>query len=172
MKSPTITLRPMRESDLENLVKYANNPQIEANLSDRMPYPYTMEEGEKFMKEVLSTDPHNRMVIALEDQMIGLIGIHPQEDIFQINGELGYWLGEPYWGQGFMTEAIKQMIPYAFETFDIQRIFARTFGRNVPSQKVLEKAGFQLDAIIKKSLIKHGIPEDEVIYSVHRDGNL
>ena len=67
---------------------------------------------------------------------------------------MGYWLAEPFWGKGIITEAIKQMIDYGFKNFDINRIFARPFGTNIASQKVLEKTGFKLEAKFEKTFYK------------------
>ena len=166
-----INIRPLCDSDLENLVRYADNPKIWANLSDFFPHPYTKADGLKFLKECKSQNPANRMAITLDDELIGLIGFHPQQDIFKINAEFGYWIAEPYWGRGIMTEALKQMIVYSFENFDVLRIFARTFGRNIASQRTLEKAGFTFEAKFEKTLIKDGVVEDELIYAVRRDSN-
>ncbi|MDV7400217.1 GNAT family protein, partial [Arthrospira platensis SPKY1] len=76
------------------------------------------------------------------------------------------WLAEPFWGRGIVTEAIKQVVDFAFNTYDINRIFARPFGTNIASQRVLEKAGFTLEARLEKTLYKNGEYLDELIYSV------
>ena len=104
----------------------------------------------------------------MDGKAAGGIGIHPQEDIYCKNAEMGYWLAEPYWGKGIITKAVLQMIDYAFANFDISRIYARPFGTNIGSQKVLEKAGFKLEARIEGSLFKKGEYLDELIYAVRR----
>ncbi len=162
------TLRPWLETDLDSLVKYANNPRISNNLTDAFPYPYRKENGEKFIKMAMSQDPRHIMAIVLNNEASGAVGIHQQKDVFRKNAEMGYWLAEPYWGKGIMTEAIKQMIPYGFENFDITRIFARPYGTNMASQRVLEKAGFKLEATFEKTLFKNGEFLDELIYAVRK----
>ena len=102
----------------------------------------------------------------MNGEAVGSIGLHPQSDIMEKNLELGYFLGEPFWGQGISTQAVLQMIPYGFQHFDVVRIFARPFGNNPASQRVLEKAGFQLEARIDKNIYKNGVFLDELIYAV------
>ena len=82
--------------------------------------------------------------------------------------ELGYWLAEPFWGNGIITEAIQQIVKYGFETFDITRIFARPYGYNIASQKALEKAGFTLEARFVDTFFKNGKFEDEWVYAVRK----
>ena len=87
----------------------------------------------------------------------------------QINAELGYWLAEPFWGQGIMSDAVKQIVDYAFNTLEIDRIFARPFGTNLASQKVLEKNNFKLEARFEKTLFKNGEYLDELVYAIRRN---
>ena len=161
-------LRAWRPNDLENLVKYANNPKIAQNLTDAFPYPYTEEKGIQFIEMAVSHDIQRIFCIDINGEALGAIGIHPQTDIYCKNAELGYWLAETQWGKGLITEAIKQIVDYGFQKFDITRIFARPFGHNIASQKVLEKAGFTLEAKLEKTLYKNGEYLDELIYAVRK----
>jgi [ribosomal protein S5]-alanine N-acetyltransferase len=101
----------------------------------------------------------------VDGKAVGGIGIHIQPDIYQKNAEMGYWLGEPFWGKGIITNAISQMVDYAFKHWSINRIFARPFGTNLASQRVLEKAGFLLEGKFEKTLYKNGEYMDELIYA-------
>jgi RimJ/RimL family protein N-acetyltransferase len=85
-----------------------------------------------------------------------------------MNAELGYWIGQPFWGKGIMTTVIQKMVKYSFENFDITRIFARPYGSNIGSQKALEKAGFKLEAKFEKILIKNNVFEDELVYAIRK----
>ncbi|MBK7182477.1 MAG: GNAT family N-acetyltransferase [Bacteroidetes bacterium] len=161
-------LRPIKETDIDNLVKFANNPKIAANLTNKFAYPYTKEHGLNFIQFAMSNTPAHVMAITINDELVGGIGIHPQEDIQCKNAELGYWLAEPFWGNGIISKAIPQMVEYGFKTFDINRIFARPFGSNYASQKVLEKAGFKLEARLSKTLFKNGEFQDELIYAIRK----
>ncbi len=161
-------LRPWNINDLDSLVKYANNPNIAKYLTDGFPHPYVKENGRKFIEHATADDPVHIFAIDINGEAVGGIGIHPQTDIQKKNAELGYWLAEPFWGNGIMTEAIKQIVNFAFITFDINRIFARPFGNNPGSQKILEKNGFTLEAKFDQTLIKNGQLLDELIYAIRK----
>jgi RimJ/RimL family protein N-acetyltransferase len=108
------------------------------------------------------------LAISVEGIAVGGIGLHRQNDISSMNAELGYWLGEAYWSKGIMTAAVIRMVEYGFIHFDFNRIFARPFGSNFASQKVLEKAGFILEARFYGTFFKDGVFEDELVYAVRR----
>jgi len=164
-----LKLRAWNKNDLPSLVKYANNPEISKNLTDKFPYPYKKEDGLRFIEMATKNNQQNIFAIEVNNEAAGAIGIHPQDDIHQKNAELGYWLAQPYWGKGIVTEAIKQIVEYGFQNFDINRIFARPFGSNKASQRVLEKAGFELEAIFEKTVLKRGVYEDELFYAVRKN---
>jgi len=159
------TLRPWKETDLDNLVKFADNLNVAKNLTDAFPHPYTRQDGEKFIASAIENTPTRLFAIDVNGQAVGSIGIYPQSDIHAKNAEMGYMLSQVYWGQGIMTEAVRQLVEYAFQTFDITRIFARPFGTNKSSQRVLEKSGFALEARFEKTLFKHGEFIDELVYA-------
>jgi len=161
-------LRPWAPEDLGSLIKFGNNPNIAKNMSGQFPHPYTEEKGKAFIEHATRNDPPNILAIEVNGQAAGGIGIHPQPDIYCKNAEMGYWLAEPYWGQGIITRAIPQMVSYAFEHWDINRIFARPFGTNLASQRALEKAGFVLEARLEKTFFKNGEYLDELIYAARR----
>lgn len=161
-------LRPWKTDDLESLVKYANNWNIAKYLTDQFPHPYTKESGEKFIEYASKGVPTNIFAIVINKEACGGIGIHPQNDIYKKNAELGYWLAEPYWGKGIATKAIAEMVRYAFANFDIDRIFAKPFGSNAGSQRVLEKNGFILEGRFRKTIYKNGAYEDELVYGLRR----
>lgn len=162
-------LRRWQISDLPSLLKYADNEQIAKQLTDRFPHPYTEESGRKFIALARSRIPEEILAIEIDGEACGAIGLHPKEDIFRKNAELGYWLAEPYWGKGVMSRAIIRMIRYGFRTWDIDRIFARPYGSNLASQRVLEKCGFVLEGRFEKTLFKNGRYEDELVYAIRRE---
>nr|GFD37118.1 acetyltransferase (GNAT) domain protein [Tanacetum cinerariifolium] len=114
-------------------------------------------------------DPVHIFAIEVDGQAVGGIGIHPQDDIHRRNAELGYWLAEPFWGQGIISAAIGQAVAFAFQTYDIDRVFARPFGTNLGSQRVLEKNGFVLEGRFEKALVKDGELLDELVYAIRRE---
>lgn len=160
------TLRPWTIDDLDSLVKYANNYEIAKNMTDKFPFPYSIENGKNFIAFATQNPPFNILAIDINNEAVGGIGIHPQTDIHCKNAELGYWLAEPFWGHGIITKAITQMVDHGFKTWDINRIFAKPFGTNIGSQRVLEKACFILEGRFEKSLFKNGEYIDELVYAV------
>ncbi len=161
-------LRQWSINDLENLVKNANNFKIAKFMTDAFPHPYTNENGKAFIEFATKDDPIHIFAIDINGEVSGGIGIHPQTDIHRKNAELGYWLAEKYWRNGIITKAISEMVKFAFDTYDIERIFARPFGNNIPSQRVLEKSGFILEGKFEKTLFKNGEYLDELIYAIRR----
>ncbi|MCB9298545.1 MAG: GNAT family N-acetyltransferase [Lewinellaceae bacterium] len=161
-------LRPMAPADADSLARFGNNPNIARNMTDQFPHPYTPEKARAFIGYATQNDPPNILAIEVEGQAAGGIGIHPQADVHRKNAELGYWLAEPYWGQGIITRAITRMVSYGFEHWDIHRIFARPFGTNIASQRALEKAGFVLEARFEKTIFKNGEYLDELVYAIRR----
>lgn len=167
MSTPFI-IRPWKEDDLESLIENANNIKVAKYMSNQFPFPYTRENGYNFISYAIKASPIHVFAIEVAGKAVGGIGIHPQSDILCKNAELGYWLGEPYWGMGIATSAIRQIVPFAFNTFDIVRIFARPFGNNPASARVLEKAGFVLEAMFEKTIFKNGEFLDELIYGLRK----
>jgi RimJ/RimL family protein N-acetyltransferase len=163
------TLRPFRNSDLTSLVKYANNYNIAKYLTNQFPHPYTDEDGRKFISSIANNDPVTVFAIEVSGEAVGAIGIFPQSDIHEKNAETGYWLAEPFWGNGIITRAIVEMVKYGFKTFDISRIFSRPFSSNLASQRVLEKAGFLCEARLKNAVYKNGKYMDELIFVINKE---
>jgi len=163
-----VKLRPWNIEDIESLVENANNYEIARFMSDAFPFPYTVENAKNFIAFATKDNPIHIFAIEINGKAVGGIGIHPQADIMKKNAELGYWLGEKYWGKGIISKAIQEIISFAFSTYDITRIYARPFGTNTASQRVLEKAGFTLEARIKESIYKNGEFLDELVYAIRR----
>jgi ribosomal-protein-alanine N-acetyltransferase len=107
--------------------------------------------------------------IDIDGIAVGSIGIFLKDDVYCKSAELGYWLGEPFWGKGIMTQAVKQICKMAFEKYDIVRIFAEPYADNTASRRVLEKAGFRLEGILRKSVYKKGQIMDSCIYALIKD---
>lgn len=168
MNKTDFKIRPWSLSDLNSLVKCANNWNIAKNMTDKFPFPYSEMAGRGFIEFANSDYPVHIFAIDVDEEAVGGIGIHPQEDVFRRNAELGYWLAEPFWNKGIVGNAIKEIVGFAFDTYEIDRVFARPFGTNLASQRVLEKNGFILEARFEKVLVKNGELEDELIYAVRR----
>ncbi|MFN4145752.1 MAG: GNAT family N-acetyltransferase [Runella sp.] len=163
MKVP-INLRCWQRGDEAALVKYANNYNIWRNLRDSFPYPYTLKDAEAWIDLCQNQQKPTVFAIEVEGEAIGGVGIVLQTDIFRKNAEIGYWLGEPFWGKGIASEATKEISDYAFRQFDVYRLYAGVFEYNKASMRVLEKAGFTLEAILKKASCKENQLYDDYLY--------
>lgn len=160
-----VTLRSWQREDRFLLAGLANNIKIWNNVRDRLPHPYKLQHARVFIKYCRKQDPSQILAIEWEGQLVGSIGIEIQEDIARISAELGYWIGEPYWGRGIATDAVRQMLEYAFTAFpQLIRIYARVFEYNKASMRVLEKNGFHLESVQKKSVIKNDHITDEYVW--------
>jgi RimJ/RimL family protein N-acetyltransferase len=160
-------LRPYQLADKLALVKHANNKNISDNLRDRFPYPYTIEDAEWFINFVLeNNNPVTNFVIEIHNEASGSVSFWLGEDVYRLNVEIGYWLGEEHWGKGIMTNVIKTIVKYIFEDFGIKRIYVMPFATSIGSVKTLEKAGFTKEAAIHNGVIKNGKIMDYYIYSI------
>lgn len=159
------TLRSYRMDDAESLAAYANNRKIWLNLRDGFPHPYTVEDGHNFIRRALEMQPEANFAICVEGQVVGGIGFILHSDIERISAEIGYWLGEPFWGRGIVTEALIALTAYAIQTHNLRRVFAVPFAHNKGSARVLEKAGFQLEGCMRSSAIKDGKVLDQLLYA-------
>ena len=172
MPTSNFELRPFGPDDLRSLVKHANDPTIAAHLSDAFPHPYTEEHGRTFLEEAAKTLPFRRC-IAIGGVAVGAIGLHPRQDLWRRNMEIGFWLGIAHRGKGIMAVAIQEMVALGFEQFtEVTRIFGTTFATNVASQRTMEKAGFKLEAKFEGTLVKNGVVHDEWIFAVRRNSDL
>jgi [ribosomal protein S5]-alanine N-acetyltransferase len=160
------TLRPWLPADADALVKYANNPNVARHLRDRFPHPYTLRDAKAFIHSCATVRPHVSLAIVVGREAAGGIGISAGSDIERFSAEIGYWLGEPYWGRGIAVEALQLMSAYAFETCRLLRLFALPFADNRRSTRVLEKAGYTREAIQRASAVKDGTVRDQALYAL------
>lgn len=167
----SLSIRKWRIDDKTDLAINLNNPKVMNNLRDGLPYPYTEDDAEEFIRAMLSADRDSTFVFAitLDDKVIGSIGVFRQDNIHSRTAEMGYYIGEPYWGNGYMTNAIKQVCEYVFENTDIIRIFAEPFAQNKASCRALEKAGFQYEGTLKSNAVKCGNVIDMKMYALIRE---
>lgn len=163
-------IRKWSVSDRERLAEMLNNRKVLDNLRDGLPYPYTPEDGEEYITSMLAADEIRTFAFAItvDGVVIGSIGVFRQENIHFRTAELGYYIGEPYWGKGYTTSAVEQVCRYVFDHSDILRIFAEPFARNTASCRVLEKAGFQLEGTLRSNAVKNGEVLDMKLYSLVR----
>lgn len=163
-----IEIRKWELSDIDNLVLYANNKKISDNLADAFPYPYSKGFGLEFIKRVSEETPTKIFAITSESKAIGSIGIFPDSDIYRKNAAIAYWIAEPFWGKGITPIAIERILSYGFNKLGINRIYAKPFGSNANSHRVLEKTGFKLEATLSKVVLKNDEFLDEKIYGIRK----
>ncbi|MFC0518195.1 GNAT family N-acetyltransferase [Mucilaginibacter angelicae] len=166
IKGSTFILRSWRLTDAPSLQHHADNANIYRFLFDRFPNPYTMADAERWVLAHQSKAVITNFAIVINDSAVGAIDFKQGDDIYRKNATLGYWLGEEYWGKGIITEAVKLFIPYAFQNFNITRIQATVNGNNQASMRVLEKAGFTKEGIMRDAIIKGGEVMDEHLYAI------
>ena len=164
-----ISNRKWQKGDEEELVVQADNKKIFDNVRDLFPHPYTLNEAKRWIKYNSNIDPTENMVILVDGKVAGGIGTRKMEDVYRKNIEVGYFLGQDYWGKGIMTIALQKFVEYIFNTFDVARIFAPVFDYNIASQRVLEKAGFRKESYHFKSIFKNNKFHNEVIYALLKE---
>ncbi len=164
-------LRKWKLCDAEDVALFANNKKIADNLRDAFPNPYTLKNAQEFINACLCADESEKIFRAIEidGKAAGSIGVFKGGDIYRKSAELGYWLAEPYWGKGIMSAAVVRICAEAFEKLDIVRIFAEPFAVNAASRKVLEKAGFVLEGVMKNAAIKNGEIIDYCMYALLKE---
>jgi RimJ/RimL family protein N-acetyltransferase len=160
----SVIIRKWTADDIPHLVEYANNINIWNNLRNYFPHPYTEEHARSWIETAENEYPLISFAIDLDGVAIGGIGLILNSDVYVKSAEIGYWIGEPFWGKGIVTEAIRQMVDYTFYYFDIVRIYAEVFENNKASMRALEKNGFYLEGVRRKSVFKNELLMDDYIW--------
>ncbi|MFV0529061.1 MAG: GNAT family N-acetyltransferase [Lachnospiraceae bacterium] len=164
-------IRNWQLHDAAELSAAINNKKIQDNLRDGLPFPYTESDAVSYIQFVLDTpqDDAYYWAIVEDAQVIGSIGLLRQENIHCRTAELGYYIAEPYWGRGIVTEAVKEACRFAFSHTNLVRIFAEPFAKNTGSCRVLEKAGFTFEGVLRLNALKNGELLDMRMYALLRD---
>jgi len=160
------TLRGWLHGDEKSLQKHADNPRVSAFLMDRFPYPYTIQDAIAWVNFIQNRQPLTNFAIVIDNEACGGIAIDLMINANSKTGEIGYWLAEPYWGRGIATEAVNLITAYAFKYLAIIRIEAGVFSKNTASMRVLEKAGYVKEGIMRNALIKNGEVMDKHMYAI------
>lgn len=164
-------IRPWRPGDAADLASALNNRKVLDNLRDGLPFPYTAADAADYISAMLAADRNAVFPWAIDvaGTAVGSIGVFRRENIHFRTAELGYYLAEPYWGRGLMTAAVRQTVRAIFTDTDILRIFAEPFAHNIGSCRVLEKAGFQMEGVLRANAVKNGRILDMKLYALVRD---
>jgi RimJ/RimL family protein N-acetyltransferase len=165
----TCTLRSWEWRDREAIVRHANNRKVSLNLRDRFPFPYTERDARNWLDAVIGLEPETNFAIDVAGEAVGGIGYTIQYDVARRSAEIGYWLGEGFWGRGIATEALIAVTDHAFANHDLCRVFAHVFDWNGASARVLEKAGYAFEGRMRKSVTKEGQTIDQLMYAMIRE---
>jgi ribosomal-protein-alanine N-acetyltransferase len=163
-----IALREYSASDLEMLVGLANNQNVSRYLVHTFPYPYTRGDGEWWIRTGSRQNGSISRAIEYQGLLVGGVGITPQDGWRDHLGEVGYWIGEKYWGKGIATAALVQMTHYGFATLQFRKLYAPVLAPNVASMRVLEKCGYAREAILRAEVQKDGRFFDIHQFARHR----
>lgn len=158
-------IRPWRPGDEPSLEKHANNRNVWINVRDHFPHPYTREDAIRWIHHASMNLSETVFAISVDGNAVGSIGLVAKDDVYRKSMELGYWIGEEFWGRGIVSEAVGFISQYAFRHFDIVRLYADVFDWNKASARVLEKNEFQFEARLKKAVIKDGMITDVLMYA-------
>jgi ribosomal-protein-alanine N-acetyltransferase len=158
LQTPRLTLRPYTPADIPGLVPLIGAREVAATTL-RIPHPYTEDIAREFIalaEKDQASGQCVRSAITLRQtgELCGGIGLQIESD--HRRAELGYWIGVPYWGNGYATEAARAMVEYGFETLELQRIFASYVPRNVASGRVLQKIGMLREGYLRAHILKWG----------------
>ncbi len=166
VKTERLVLRAYELTDAPELALLIGAREVAENLL-RVPYPYTEHDARSFISSAQeSGEARFAIVLPIAERLIGGIGLridpgHPR-------AELGYWLGIPYWGRGYATEAGRAVLRYGFETLGLHRIYASAFRENSVSAKVLCKLGMQHEGCLRQHVLKWGRFIDLEMYGILR----
>jgi ribosomal-protein-alanine N-acetyltransferase len=161
----TCTLRPWQPGDEPSLVHHANNRNIWKNLRDLFPHPYTFDDAVRWIETGSKRDGTLNFAIVVDGSAVGGIGLVFDDDAVAHTAEIGYWLGEEFWGRGIATEAVRAVTQFGITHCGLDRVYAGVFEWNYASMRVLEKAGYRLESRNRKSVVKDGSVIDEIVYA-------
>ena len=175
MKGPVLdterlVLRLLEPGDAAAIVRHAGDWRVAAPIAT-IPHPYPLDMAREFIRGAQQRARQgSEFAFALtrrpQRELIGVISLRPQQGY---SGETGYWIGVPWWGQGYMTEALRAIIDHAFCDLDLQRVHAWHIGANPASGRVMQKAGMQYEARLRQHVLHRGEAEDQVIYGLLRE---
>jgi RimJ/RimL family protein N-acetyltransferase len=165
LEDATCVVRPWSSRDVESLIRHADNANVARQLRDRFPHPYTRANARAFLAQATAGGAGVFLAIEADGEAVGGIGWFRGGDVERFSAEVGYWLGEAYWGRGITTAALRLVSDYAFASDGLLRLFAVPFADNLASVRVLEKAGYQREGVLRSAAVKFGRPRDQLLYS-------
>ena len=168
IETKRLKLRPLVLADAEVIEKYAGEKRV-AEMTVLIPHPYPKGAAESWIAETLANpSPGGPFALTLKasGEFIGVMELSLCDDA--LRAEAGFWLGQPFWGQGFCTEALQAVIDYGFRDLNLLRIYAGHFSENPASGRVQKKAGMKLEGVHRMGAIRFGSPKDLVMLAITR----
>lgn len=165
LRGSLCVIRPWQAADIDSLVRHANNVNIAKQLRDRFPHPYTRANAAAFLKYASQDQEPTNLAIEVNGEAVGGIGYVPGTDVERFSAEIGYWLSESFWGRGIASEALLLVTADVFDRVNLLRLFALPFADNLASRRILEKAGYVCEAVMRSSSVKYGRVRDQALYA-------
>lgn len=162
-------IRSWQAGDAPSLARHANNRKIWLQVRDRFPHPYSLDAAEAWVTIASAADPETQFAIEVNGEAVGGIGVFLQQDVERYSAEIGYWLGEAHWNRGIATAAVRQFTDYAFDRYNLCRLYANVFETNPGSCRVLERSGYRLEGRLHQSAVKDGRVLDGLLYAALRE---
>ncbi|MFO0985007.1 MAG: GNAT family N-acetyltransferase [Planctomycetota bacterium] len=172
LKLARCVVRTWRESDAASITRHANNRRVWRNLRDAFPHPYGIDDARRFIAAALEQEPQTRFAVDVGGEAVGSIAFTLHADVERVAAEIGYFLGEAFWGRGIMTEAVRAVRDHAIAAHRLTRVYALPFEWSHASCRVLEKAGFVLEGRLRRSAIKDGKVIDQLMYASIVEGDV
>lgn len=171
LRTARLVLDGFAQSDAPELQRLAGAREIAATTL-AIPHPYLLEHAQAWIDKqnsgTLEKSVNFAIRLAPTNTLIGSVGLK-EIDRTRAQAELGFWIGVPWWGQGYAREAARSVIQYGFESLRLNRIYAHHMTRNPASGRALSAAGMRREGLLPKGVLKWGIEEDVVLYAVMRD---
>lgn len=168
LNSERLVLRAFTPADAKRVQQLAGDFAI-ADTTGHMPHPYLDGMAEEWIasqEEEYSEGSGATFAVTLREtgELVGAIGltIHKHNK----RAEMGYWLGVAYWNHGYMSEAARRVIEYAFEELNLNRVYASHFPRNPASGRVMQNAGMTYEGTLREHFVRWSQPEDLVYYGI------
>lgn len=158
-------IREWRRADKAALVRLADNRSIWRNLTHLFPFPYTEADAEGWFDFLARAAPLTHWAIEYQGALAGGIGLILGEGVYSKSARMGYWLGEPFWGRGIATAAVRAVTPHAMAAYGLCRVEAAVLAWNPASVRVLQKAGYEQEGLLRRSVYKDGQVIDSLLYA-------
>ncbi len=170
LETERLWLRMLEDGDAKALARYAGDQRVAAPTLN-IPHPYNLDLAREFIERkqqsaIAGSDFAFALTLKPERQLIGVISLRPQQGH---SAEVGYWAGVPFWGQGYMSEALRAIIRHAFCDLGLQRVYASHFASNPASGRVMQKAGMRHEGCLRQHVVRWHEAHDLMYYGILRE---